>query len=48
MLLVMLVAAFGQEILATWLHPISGVATFCLALLLLMQVERRVLKRGAA
>jgi exosortase len=47
--LVMLVAAFGSDILGTMLHPASGVATFLLGLLLLMAVERRLLlPRGAA
>jgi len=48
-ILVMLVAAFGTEILQTAIHPISGVATFVLALVLLTQAEKLLFgKRPAA
>jgi exosortase len=43
--LVMLVAAFGPGVLATAVHPLSGVVTFGLALGLLLQAEK-LLKRG--
>ena len=39
-LLSMLIAAFGGDILGTSLHPISGVFTFAVALGLLLALER--------
>ena len=38
--LIMLVAAFDPEILDSPLHPLSGIATFVLALVLLLQLEK--------
>lgn len=38
--LIMLVAAFTPEILGSSLHPLSGVATFVLALALLLRLEK--------
>lgn len=43
-LLSMFIAAFGSDILATAVHPISGVVTFAVALGLMLAVERVLLK----
>ena len=43
----MLVAAFGPDILSTFAHDASGFATFALALLLLLASERWLLPRRA-
>jgi exosortase len=43
-LLSMLVAAFGHGILETAVHPVSGVATFAIAMALLLGLERLLVK----
>jgi exosortase len=42
--LTMLVAAFGNDILGTALHPISGVATFAIAMGFLLGLERLLVR----
>jgi len=44
-LLCMLVVAFGPEILHTWVHPLSGIVTFILALLSLQGAMALFLRR---
>jgi len=46
--LCMLIAAFGPDILNTWVHPVSGVCTFIVALGILFVAERFVLKTKPA
>jgi len=47
-LLAMFIAAFGSDILATPVHPISGVVTFVIALGLLIGLERLLLPSAPA
>jgi exosortase len=46
--LAMLAAAFGGQILDTWIHSASGIATFAVAFVMLLRVERLVLREATA